>query len=272
MRPDRVLVGVDNPNVAELMKELYAPFVRTGKPILIMDIRSSELTKYASNAMLATRISFMNEMANLCEKLGADISLLRKGIGSDPRIGPSFLFPGVGYGGSCFPKDVRAIIKTAEEKGYELLILRDVERVNQRQKNILAEKVIKRFGKTLKGKIFALWGLSFKPNTDDMREAPSIVIINRLMKLGAKIKAYDPVAINEAKKVFGGKVVYGKRGYEILKGADALVIVTEWNEFREPDFDKIKRLLKTPVIFDGRNIYNPSKLKEMGFEYYGIGY
>jgi UDPglucose 6-dehydrogenase len=272
MRPDRVVVGVDNPAVAELMKELYAPFVRTGKPILIMDIRSSELTKYAANAMLATRISFMNEMANLCEKLGADINLVRKGMGSDPRIGSSFLFPGAGYGGSCFPKDVKAIIKTAGEVGYELKILKEVERVNQRQKEVLADKVIERFGKSIKGKSFAIWGLSFKPNTDDMREAPSIVTINRLMKLGAKVRVYDPVAINEAKKQFGERVVYGKRGYEILKGSDALIIVTEWNEFREPDFERIKRLLKTPVIFDGRNIYNPSKLREMGFEYHGIGY
>ena len=272
MRPDRVVVGVDNPAVGELMKELYAPFVRTGKPILTMDIRSSELTKYAANAMLATRISFMNEMANLCEKLGADINLVRRGMGSDPRIGPSFLFPGAGYGGSCFPKDVKAIIGTAQEAGYELKVLKEVEWVNQRQKEILADKVIARFGKSLRGKTFALWGLSFKPNTDDMREAPSVITIQRLMKQGARIRAYDPVAIPEARKVFGEKVVYGKRSYDIVKGADALIIVTEWNEFREPDFERIKKLLKTPVVFDGRNIYNPSKLREMGFEYYGIGY
>lgn len=272
MRPDRIIVGVDNPAVAELMKELYAPFVRTGKPILIMDIRTSELTKYAANAMLATRISFMNEMANLCERLGADINMLRKGIGSDPRIGPSFLFPGTGYGGSCFPKDLQAIIKTAEDVGYELKILKEVERVNQIQKGRLVEKVIARFGKVLRKKLFAIWGLSFKPNTDDMREAPSIIIINRLLQLGAKVKAYDPAAINEAKKLFGRNIGYGKGGYEILKGADALLIVTEWNEFREPDFDKIKKLLKTPIIFDGRNIYNRHKLREIGFEYYGIGY
>jgi UDPglucose 6-dehydrogenase len=272
MRPDRVVVGVDNQAVGELMKELYAPFVRTGKPILIMDIRSSELTKYAANAMLATRISFMNEMANLCERLGTDINMLRKGIGSDPRIGPSFLFPGVGYGGSCFPKDVNAIIKAAEERGYELRLLKEVERVNQRQKEIVVDKVIARFGKSLKGKNFAVWGLSFKPNTDDIREAPSIVIINRLMKQGAKVRAYDPVAISEARKIFGDRVIYGKGDYDILKGADALIIITEWNEFREPDFDRIKKLLKNPVIFDGRNIYNPSKLREAGFEYYGIGY
>ena len=272
MRPDRVVVGVDNPAVGELMKELYAPFVRTGKPILTMDIRSSELTKYAANAMLATRISFMNEMANLCEKLGADINLVRRGMGSDPRIGPSFLFPGAGYGGSCFPKDVKAIIGTAQEAGYELKVLKEVEWVNQRQKEILADKVIARFGKSLRGKTFALWGLSFKPNTDDMREAPSVITIQRLMKQGARIGAYDPVAIPEARKVFGEKVVYGKRSYDIVKGADALIIVTEWNEFREPDFERIKKLLKTPVVFDGRNIYNPSKLREMGFEYYGIGY
>jgi len=267
-----VVVGVDNPAVGELMKELYAPFVRTGKPILIMDIRSSELTKYAANAMLATRISFMNVMANLCERLGADINMVRKGIGTDPRIGPSFLFPGVGYGGSCFPKDINAIIRTGEEKGYDLTLLKEVERVNQRQKGILIDKVIARFGKALKGKTFAVWGLSFKPNTDDMRDAPSIVMINRLMKHGVKIKAYDPVAAGEARKIFKNKIIYGKRDYDILKGADALIIITEWNEFREPDFERIKKLLKTPIIFDGRNIYNPSKLREAGFEYYGIGY
>jgi len=272
MRPDRVVVGADNPAVGELMKELYAPFVRTGKPILTMDIRSAELTKYAANAMLATRISFMNEMANLCERLGADINLVRRGMGSDPRIGPSFLFPGAGYGGSCFPKDVKAIIRTAQEAGYELKILKEVERVNQQQKEVLADKVIARFGKSLKGKTFALWGLSFKPNTDDMREAPSVITVHRLMKQGARIRAYDPVAISEARKLFSAKVVYGKRSYDIIKGADALIIVTEWNEFREPDFERIKRLLKTPVVFDGRNIYNPAKLRDMGFEYYGIGY
>jgi UDPglucose 6-dehydrogenase len=236
-----------------------------------MDIRSAEMTKYAANAMLATRISFMNELANLCEAAGADINAVRSGIGSDPRIGSSFLFPGVGYGGSCFPKDVQAMIKTAEEHHHRLKILPAVEATNQKQKELLAEKVIKRFKKNLKDKTIAVWGLSFKPNTDDMREAPAITIINALLKYGATIKAYDPVATTSAKKVFKDTIHYAKDTYAPLKGADALTVITEWNEFRRPDFEKMLKLMKSPIIFDGRNIYSPHKLKAMGFEYYGIG-
>jgi UDPglucose 6-dehydrogenase len=271
MKPDRVVVGTSNPRVTELMKELYEPFVRTGKPILIMDIRSSELTKYAANAMLATRISFMNEMANLCEKLGADVNLVRRGMGSDPRIGSSFLFPGVGYGGSCFPKDVKAIIKFGLEAGYAMKILPMVEEVNHFQKRMLAEKVIDYFGGTAHGKKIALWGLSFKPKTDDMRDAPAIEIINLLLDAGAVIEAFDPVAAQETKKIFGERIGYGKKNYDVLKDAEALLVITEWNEFREPDFGKIKSLMKNPVIFDGRNIYDGKKLKEKGFTYFSIG-
>jgi len=271
MKPDRIVLGVENSIVEELMRELYAPFVRTGNPVLTMGVRSAEITKYASNAMLATRISFMNELANLCEAVGADINSVRSGIGSDPRIGSSFLFPGAGYGGSCFPKDVQAMIKTAEEHDCVLRILKAVEEVNQKQREVLAEKVIKRFKRNLKDKIIAIWGLSFKPNTDDMREAPSVIIVNNLLKRGAKIKVYDPVSMHNAKKEFGNRVSYGKDNYAVLKDADALVVVTEWNEFRRPNFEKMLKLMKSPVIFDGRNIYTPHKLKEMGFEYYGIG-
>jgi UDPglucose 6-dehydrogenase len=271
MKPDRVVVGAHDPRVAELMKELYSPFVRTGNPILVMDVRSSELTKYAANAMLATRISFMNEMANLCEKLGADVNLVRRGMGSDPRIGSSFLFPGVGYGGSCFPKDVKAIIKFGQEAGYEMKILPAVEEVNYAQKHLLADKVISYFKGNLKGKKIAIWGLSFKPKTDDMRDAPSIEIIKRLLEAGAVIEAFDPVAVKETKKVFGDRIYYGMKNYDVLKDAEALLVVTEWNEFREPDFEKIRSLMKNPVIFDGRNIYDGKKLSEKGFHYCGIG-
>lgn len=271
MKPDRIVIGTDDPRVKEFMKELYSPFVRTGKPVLTMDIRSSELTKYAANAMLAIRISFMNEMANLCDKIEADINAVRIGMGSDPRIGPSFLFPGVGYGGSCFPKDVRAIIEVAREVGYEMKILPKVEEVNNIQKSILAGKVIDYFGGDLKGKKIAVWGLAFKPRTDDMREAPSIEIINRLLDAGASVEAYDPVAMNEAQKVFGDRIIYGEKNYDVLKGADALVVITEWNEFREPDFDRLLSFMKTHVIFDGRNIYGAKKLKAKGFDYFGIG-
>lgn len=271
MKPDRIILGVEDSEVEEVMKELYAPFVRTGNPILTMDIRSAEMTKYASNAMLATRISFMNELANLCEAVGADINAVRSGIGSDPRIGSSFLFPGVGYGGSCFPKDVQAMINTAEEHHQDLKVLLAVEAVNQKQRGLLAEKVIKRFKKNLTNRTIAVWGLSFKPNTDDMREAPSIVIINKLLERGAKIKVYDPVAMYSAKKELGDSVSYAKDNYAILKGADALMVITEWSEFRRPNFEKMLKLMKYPIIFDGRNIYPSRKLKEMGFEYYGIG-
>jgi len=271
MKPDRIILGADDPEVEELMKELYAPFVRTGNPIIIMDIRSAEMTKYAANAMLATRISFMNELANLCEVVGANVNAVRSGIGSDPRIGHSFLFPGVGYGGSCFPKDVQALIRTAQEYKQNLKILPAVEAVNQRQRERLAERVISRFKKNLKGRTIAVWGLAFKPNTDDMREAPSIVIITMLLKRGAKIKTYDPVAMPSARKEFGDRISYGRDNYAILKDADALIVITEWNEFRRPNFEKMRELMKTPIIFDGRNIYPHHKLKEMGFEYYGIG-
>jgi len=271
MKPDRVVIGCEDVRTGELMKELYSPFVRTGKPILTMDIASAEMTKYAANAMLATKISFMNDIANLCEKLGVDISQVRQGIGSDSRIGYPFIFPGAGYGGSCFPKDVQALVKMGEQNNYHLQILEAVEAVNERQKKVLFNKLKARFGAELKNKTIAVWGLAFKPNTDDMREAPSIVLIENLLAEGAKVKAYDPEAMKEAHKVFADRITYGKKVYEILDGADALVIVTEWNEFRRPDFDKIKGLLKQPVIFDGRNLFEPKKMAQLGFEYEGIG-
>ena len=271
MKPDRIIIGTDNQEAADIMKELYSPFVRTGNPILIMDIESAEMTKYAANAMLATRVSFMNELANLCEKVGADISDVRKGMGTDPRIGYSFLFPGVGYGGSCFPKDVKAIIRTAEENNYDLNILKAVDLANTNQREILVKKIMEHFGGNLKGRVIGIWGLSFKPNTDDIREAPSITIIKRLLEVGARIKAYDPAAMDEVKKEFYDRIKYSKKSYDALEGADALVLITEWNEFREPDFERILKLMNTPVVFDGRNIFNPRKLQEMGFTYYGVG-
>lgn len=276
MKPDRVVIGTDNVRTAEIMKELYAPFMRKTNRLIVMDIRSAEMTKYAANAMLATKISFMNQIANLCERMGADVSAVREGIGSDSRIGYDFLFPGVGYGGSCFPKDVKALVKTAEECDYEFILLKAVEEVNELQKLVLTEKIHRRLGDTsqlkpLTGKTIAIWGLSFKPRTDDMREAPSVVIINRLLALGAKVCAHDPEAIKEAKKIFGENIVYSNSQYDILKGADALAIVTEWNEYRNPDFDRIKSLLSQPLIFDGRNLYQPSRMKEAGFEYLPIG-
>jgi len=271
MKPDRIIIGTDNQEAADIMKELYSPFVRTGNPILIMDIESAEMTKYAANAMLATRVSFMNELANLCEKVGADISDVRKGMGTDPRIGYSFLFPGVGYGGSCFPKDVKAIIRTAEENNYDLNILKAVDLANTNQREILVKKIMEHFGGNLKGRVIGIWGLSFKPNTDDIREAPSITIIKRLLEVGARIKVYDPAAMDEVKKEFYDRIKYSKKSYDALEGADALVLITEWNEFREPDFERILKLMNTPVVFDGRNIFNPRKLQEMGFTYYGVG-
>ena len=271
MKPDRVVIGCDDVRTGELMKELYGPFVRTGKPILIMDLASAEMTKYAANAMLATRISFMNDIANLCEKLGVDISQVRQGIGSDSRIGYPFIFPGAGYGGSCFPKDVQALLKMGEQNGYQLEILEAVEAVNARQKKVLFNKLKTRFGDDLKNMTVAVWGLAFKPNTDDMREAPSIVLIENLLAVGAKVRAYDPEAAKEAHKIFGDRIVYGKKVYDVLDGADVLVIVTEWNEFRRPDLEKVKNLLKKPVIFDGRNLFEPKKMAQLGFEYEGIG-
>ncbi len=273
MKPDRVVVGTDSEECAELMRELYTPFARSHEKLIIMSVRSAEMTKYTANAMLATKISFMNDIANLCELTGADISEVRHGIGSDSRIGYKFIYPGVGYGGSCFPKDVKALIKMAEGIGTETRVLQAVEDVNDDQKSVLVHKVKKHFGEDLSGLTFAVWGLAFKPKTDDMREAPAITIINGLIEAGAVVQAYDPVAMDEANRVFGDnpKIKYTHGNYDALKGADALLLITEWNQFRYPDFDKMKNLLKTPVIFDGRNKYNPKELKEKGFAYYGIG-
>jgi len=272
MYPDRVVIGTSNPKVAETMQELYEPFIRTGNPIHIMDELSAELTKYAANALLATKISFMNEIAHLCERVGADVTKIRKGIGSDKRIGYSFIFPGVGYGGSCFPKDVKALIRTAKEYKYDMQILTSVEEVNEEQKKTLVPKVLDYFNGDIKGKTFTLWGLSFKPKTDDMREAPSRVIIKELHKLGAKIKAHDPVAIEEARRLkLDDIVTLHDDNYDALKDSDGLLVVTEWLEYREPDFDRMKQIMKTPVIFDGRNIYKPEKVREKGFDYFSIG-
>lgn len=271
MRPDRVIIGSSSKRASAIMKDLYRPVVRTGRPIIMMDNRSAELTKYAANAMLATRISFINEIANLCDHMGANINSVREGIGSDQRIGFSFLFPGVGYGGSCFPKDVKALASTAEEFGYTMGILKAVDRLNTEQKSILIPKIEKYFGGDLKGRIIALWGLAFKPRTDDMREAPSITIANELIARGAKLQVHDPVAIKEARKIFHRKVSYCEQPYDALKGAHALVLVTEWAEFRNPDFDRMKELMAGAAVFDGRNIYDPKTMKEHGFEYFGIG-
>ncbi|MDP1613566.1 MAG: UDP-glucose/GDP-mannose dehydrogenase family protein [Sulfuritalea sp.] len=273
MKPDRIVVGADDERAVALMRELYAPFQRNHERLIVMDIKSAELTKYAANAMLATRISFMNELANLAEKLGADIELVRKGIGSDPRIGFHFLYPGVGYGGSCFPKDVQALIRTAQGAGQALQVLQAVEAANQVQKGVLAHKITARLGQDLGGKTFALWGLAFKPNTDDMREAPSLVLIEELLARGASVCAYDPVAAHEAQRILGEnpRIRYAATPMEALDGADALAIVTEWKEFRSPDFDVIKSKLKAPVIFDGRNLYDPATPRKAGLEYFAIG-
>ncbi len=271
MRPDRVVIGANSERVGAIMKELYRPLVRTGRPILIMDNRSAELTKYAANAMLATRISFINEVANLCEYLGANVNSVREGIGTDQRIGFSFLFPGVGYGGSCFPKDVKALASTAEEFGYKMNILKAVDELNTSQKSILVPKIIKHFGGNLKDKTIAIWGLAFKPRTDDMREAPSIEIVKELLARGARLRVYDPVATAEARKIFGRKVKYCDQAYDALEGADALVLVTEWAEFRNPDFKRMQRKMAGNAVFDGRNIYTPESMEELGFAYYGVG-
>ncbi len=270
MKPDRVVLGSDEAEAIAVVKELYAPFVRTGNPILVMDARSAEMSKYGANAMLAAKISFINEVAALCEKMGADVDEVRRAIGLDRRIGPHFIFPGAGYGGSCFPKDVRAMIAMGGAE-LDLPLLNAVERVNERQKGVLVQKVMRHFGSDLSGRTFAVWGLSFKPRTDDMRDAPSIVIIDSLLKAGARIQAHDPEAECEAKKIFGERIVYHSRNYDAVKGADALLIITEWNEFRRPNFQAIKQLLKNPVIFDGRNIYDPAELRRLGFSYYSIG-
>ncbi len=270
MKPDRVVLGGDDAEAMESVKELYEPFVRTGNPILVMDSRSAEMSKYAANAMLATKISFINEVSRLCEKTGADISEVRRAIGLDRRIGAHFIFPGVGYGGSCFPKDIRAMISMGGD-APEMLLLKAVEQVNERQKGILVEKVQRHFGANLSGLTFAVWGLAFKPRTDDMRDAPSITVIEELLKAGARVQAFDPEATEEARKVFGDRIHYTDRNYDALAGASALLILTEWNEFRRPDFRRIKQLLKNPVIFDGRNIYDSPDLQKVGFKYYSIG-
>lgn len=273
MKPDRIVAGCDDVRVAELMKELYAPFVRTNHPIIIMDVVSAELTKYAANAFLATKISFINEMANICARTGADIAMVRQGIGSDPRIGHLFLFPGLGYGGSCFPKDMQALIHTARARGYTPRLLEGAEAVNQDQRAIFIDTIRKYYKDELKGRVFALWGLSFKPQTDDIREAPALTLIARLVEMGVRLKAYDPQAISATRQYLGENpaISFTASGYEALEGAEALLIATEWTQFREPDFERIKSLMKTPVIFDGRNIYNPAKMAKLGFTYFHIG-
>jgi UDPglucose 6-dehydrogenase len=273
MRPDRVVVGTDNPRVTELLRALYDPFTRSREKLIIMDLRSAELTKYAANAMLATKISFMNELANLAERFGADIEKVRVGIGSDPRIGYHFIYPGLGYGGSCFPKDVQALASSARGVGYTPALLDSVEAVNKRQKAVLFDKVSQHYGGDLAGKTIAMWGLAFKPGTDDMREAPSRVLLEQLWKAGAKVRAFDPAAMKEARRIYGERadLALCTRARETLEGADALVIVTEWKEFRSPDFDNLKKQLKAPVIFDGRNLYDPAMMKKQGITYYAIG-
>jgi len=272
MKPDRVVIGVEEKDerAASVMKELYGPFTRTGAPILMMSTASAELCKYAANSILATRISFMNEIANVCELLGADVDHVRKAIGSDRRIGTSFLFPGVGYGGSCFPKDTQALLRSTADKGYDFKILRAVEEVNDRQKLRLVDKIEQHFG-DLSGRTIAVWGLAFKPRTDDMREAPAIPIIERLLERGAKVRAYDPAAAPVARRIFDGRIALCEKSYEALAGADALAIITEWNEFREPDFAKMRSVMKAPVVFDGRNIYSPEHMRALGFTYFSIG-
>ncbi len=271
LKPDRIVIGTESERAQKVMKKLYKPFLLNGHPIIFMDITSSEMTKYAANSMLATKISFINEIANLCEIVGADVESVRKGIGSDPRIGNKFIYAGTGYGGSCFPKDVQALIRTADEHQYSLEILKAVERVNMNQKSVLVNKVMKYFNGDLKGKKFALWGLAFKPKTDDMREAPALVIIEKLLAAGAKIVAYDPVAMEEGKRILSDKIEFAKDEYDAVIDADALLLVTEWPEFRIPNFRVLEKLLKNKVIFDGRNIYDPEELAELSFDYFAIG-
>lgn len=270
-KPDRVVVGITRPEVGTVLQELYRPFLRTEHPFLTMNLESAEMTKYVANCMLATKISFINEMANLCEKVGADINHVRKGIGHDQRIGFSFLFPGVGYGGSCFPKDVRALVSVAERNGLNLQILEAVDSVNEAQKEVLFQKLSLHFEGNLSGRVVAIWGLAFKPRTDDIREAPSLVLIDRLLAAGAKVRAHDPVAMENVRKIYGDKITYCQTPYETLDGAEAMVIVTEWNEFRNPDFEVIRKKLRQPVIFDGRNLFDPGKMAQLGFRYSGIG-
>ncbi len=271
LKPDRIVVGVSSVKAEDVMRKLYKPFLLNGHPIIFMDVPSAEMTKYAANSMLATKISFMNDIANLCEIVGADVNMVRKGIGSDARIGNKFIYPGIGYGGSCFPKDVKALIKTASTNGYQMQILEAVEAVNEKQKSVLFEKLLNRFQGNIAGKTFAIWGLSFKPNTDDMREAPSLVIIDKILKAGGKVKAFDPIAMPETKHSIGDIIEYSKTEYEALENADALLIVTEWTDFRSPNFERIKKALINPIIFDGRNIYDTKELNELGIEHYGIG-
>ena len=271
MRPDRVILGIESTHARRVMTDLYSPFVRTGKPILLMDIASAEMTKYAANGMLATRISFMNEIANLCDQLGANVDFVRKGIGSDARIGPAFLFPGPGYGGSCFPKDVKALVHTAWERGVPLEVLSAVEAANERQKRVLGTKIKQAIGENLQGKRVALWGLAFKAGTDDMREAPALTLIEILLDDGATVCAHDPAAMDQARSILGEKIEYAESNYDALSEADALVIVTDWNEYRNPDFERIKKALKRPVIIDGRNLYDPEKMQDLGIRYYSIG-
>lgn len=271
LKPDRVVIGSDSPRATGVMQEIYAPFLRTGNPVIIMDVKSAEMTKYAANAFLAMKISYANMMANICEKVGADTDMVRIGMCSDSRIGTKFLFAGLGYGGSCFPKDVRAMVKTAEKHGCDASLLRATDTINKAQRKFFIEKIIKRFGKNLKGITLGVWGLSFKPKTNDMREAPSIDIVKALLELGAKVKAFDPKAFECAEEIFKDQIVYSKTSYEALEGADCMLLLTEWNEFRLPDFEKMKKLMKNPIIFDGRNQYDKTSLKEFGFEYHCIG-
>ncbi len=271
LKPDRVIIGSDSQRATEIMQELYSPFLRTGNPVIIMDVKSAEMSKYAANSFLATKISFVNELANICEKIGADVEQVRIGMSSDRRIGSQFLFPGLGYGGSCFPKDVKALIKVAHDSGVPSKILEAADNINKQQREIFIDKIFKYFNGDIKGKTFALWGLAFKPRTNDMREAPALTIIKRFTEAGANIQAYDPKAMEEAKIIVGNSINYSQNNYEALKNADALILVTEWNEFRRPDFEKIKNLLKNPVIFDGRNQYDQKRMKQRGFEYICIG-
>jgi len=271
LKPDRIVVGVESEKAESIMKRLYKPFTLNGHPVIFMDVPSAEMTKYAANSMLATKISFMNDIANLCEIMGANINFVRRGIGSDSRIGNKFIYPGIGYGGSCFPKDVKALIKTADQHGYKLRVLKAVESVNDDQKSVLFDKAFKYFNGDLKGKNIALWGLSFKPQTDDMREAPSLVIIEKLLEAGAKVRAYDPVSMHETQRRIGDSIEYAKDQYEALIDADALMMVTEWPEFRFPNFNVVKKLLRIPVVFDGRNVYDAEEMKHLGFDYFCIG-
>jgi UDPglucose 6-dehydrogenase len=271
LKPERIVIGIDNEKSREIMNRLYMPFVLNNHPILFMDVASAEITKYAANAMLATRISFINEIANLCDILGADINNVRKGIGSDSRIGSKFLYPGTGYGGSCFPKDVKALIKTAHDNGYEPNVIKAVEKTNESQKYIIFNKMLSYFDNNLKDKKIGIWGLSFKPKTDDIREAPSLVLIEKLLQSGAKVKAYDPAAMHETMKLLGNKIEYSSDQYEAIRNVDAMVLMTEWSEFHLPDFEKMSSLMKQKVIFDGRNIYNPVQIKNLGFNYFAIG-